>query len=144
MIIREMNAGDIPSLAALYTHFWGERSNAEKMRETFAAVQKNDAYILLCAFLGDALAGSVMGIVCEDLYGECQPFLLLENMVVDSACRRKGVGKALYGALEDRARQRGCAQIILVTETDREDACAFYPSLGFHPAANRGFKKKLG
>ena len=111
------------------------------MKNKFFELQQNDAYILLCAVEKDNIAGSVMGIICEELYGDCQPFLLLENMIVDSAYRKKGIGKALFVELEKRAKSKGCRQIILVTETNRKDACAFYESLGFHPTANKGYKK---
>jgi len=75
-------------------------------------------------------------------YGECRPFLLVENMVVDIAHRKKGIGRALF-ALEKRAKAKGCTQIILVTEAERRDACGFYESVGFHPTINKGYKKKL-
>jgi len=143
MVIRDMQIEDVHSLSVLYYHFWGEDSNVEKMQKKFIELQKNDAYIFLCAIEQGQLVGTVMGIVCEELYGECQPFLVLENMVVDNACRRNGVGKLLYTELENRAREKGCTQVILVTETNRADACGFYQSLGFHPTANKGFKKKI-
>jgi len=143
MTIRDLQLGDIPALAQLYRQFWGEGSDVQKMKDIFAELRDNDAYILLCAAQNDNVCGSVMGIVCQELYGNCQPFLVLENMVVDSACRRMGVGKALLAELEARAKAKGCKQVILVTEADRDDACGFYGAAGFHPTANKGFKKKL-
>lgn len=58
-------------------------------------------------------------------------------------CRKQGVGKALMRELEKLARERNCTQVILVTEADRLDACGFYESMGFHPTANKGYKKKI-
>ena len=143
MIIRDLETTDIESLSKLYFQFWNEVSDTEKMKSKFAELQNNKAYILLCAICEDSVVGSVMGIICEDLYGSCKPFLLLENMVVDSAHRGKGIGKALYTELERRAKIKGCSQIILVTETNRKDACRLYESVGFHPTANTGYKKKI-
>ena len=68
--------------------------------------------------------GSVMGIVCEELYGECQPFMVVEDVVVDRDHRRQGVGRALMMDLERRATERGCSYIIFVTEEDRTGAPA--------------------
>ena len=143
MVVRDLQIEDIESLSKLYYQFWNENSNTQKMKNKLIELQKNDAYILLCSFEGNNITGSVMGIICEDLYGECQPFLLLENMVVDTTYRKKGIGKALFVELEKRAKTKGCTQVILVTETNRKDACGFYESLGFHPTANKGYKKKL-
>jgi len=143
MTIRYLQLQDIPALAELYRQFWGESSNVEKMKEKFAQLREREDYILLSAVEGEKLCGSVMGIVCQELYGECAPFLVLENMVVDSAYRRGGVGKALLAELEKWAKAKGCRQIILVTEAYREDACGFYEAEGFHPTASKGFKKKF-
>ena len=143
IVIRDMQPGDIPALAELYRQFWGESSNLPKMQKKFAQLCEREDYILLCAVDGERLTGSVTGIVCQDLYGDCRPFLVLENMVVDHTCRRKGVAGALLVQLEERARAKGCTQVILVTESAREDALGFYEASGFHPTANKGYKKKL-
>ena len=143
MITRNMQPQDIPALAELYRQFWGDDSDVAKMKDKFDELHGRDDYIFLCAVENDKVCGSVMGIVCQELYGDCCPFLLVENMVVDCNSRRKGVGKALLTHLEELAKTKDCRQIILVTEANREDACGFYEAVGFHPTANKGFKKKL-
>lgn len=143
MEIRDLNIDDIPQLALLYKQFWNEDSDIKKMQEQFSRLAQNSAYILLGAINGNVLVGSIMGIVCEELYGNCKPFLVVENMVVDSNVRKKGIGKALFTEMERNAREKECTQIILVTEANRLDACAFYETMGFHPTTNRGYKKKL-
>lgn len=142
MKIREMEKADLPQLAGLYRQFWQENADLARMEKQFDVLSRQDTHILLSAVDKEMLAGSVMGVVCGELYGDCRPFLVLENMIVDSAYRHKGVGRALLQALEERAKARSCTQIILVTEAEREDACAFYEACGFQ-LNNRGFKKKL-
>lgn len=143
MIIRKMRIEDVPQLAMLYSQFWNENSCVEKMQKQFKKLQQKDTHILLSAVEENHLIGSIMGIVCEELYGECKPFLVIENMIVDKNIRKKGIGKALISELEKLAKERDCTQIILVTERDRLDACSFYESAGFHPTANKGYKKKI-
>jgi Sortase and related acyltransferases len=142
MLIREMIPEDIPRLAEIYRQFWNTPSNIAKMETTFRALQERDTHLFLSAVENDELVGTVMGIVCDELYGECRPFLLIENLIVDQKHRRKGVARRLLTELENRARDCGCWQMILVTEADREDACAFYNANGFQ-LNNAGFKKKL-
>ena len=142
-MIRDLERKDMKWLAKLYEQFWGEQSDIGSMCELFDRISSRKDYILLGAEEDGKLAGSVTGIVCEEMYGTCEPFLVLENMVVDQGCRRRGIGKALLEEMEARARVKGCRQVILVTESDRMDACGFYVSAGFHPTANAGFKKKL-
>lgn len=142
-MVRDLERKDMKKLAKLYAQFWGERSDVGKMRALFDRLRERDDYILLGAEEDGKLAGSVSGIVCQELYGDCRPFVVVENMIVDERYRRRGIGRKLLAELEDRARAKGCGQVILVTEHDRKDACAFYESAGFHPTANAGFKKTL-
>ncbi|WP_088186948.1 GNAT family N-acetyltransferase [Desulfosporosinus sp. FKA] len=143
MIIREMVADDISDLAKLYTQFWSEESCVKTMHKQFVKFQKNNSHILLSAIENNELIGSVMGVICEELYGDCKPFLVLENMIVDKEYRNQGVGKALISELEEIAATRNCSQVILVTESNRIDACKFYESAGYSPRTHNGYKKKL-
>ena len=63
-------------------------------------------------------------------------------MVVDTAYRRMGIASALLAELEATARERGCNQVILLTESVRADAVALYQANGFE-ARWTGFKKRL-
>ena len=84
-----------------------------------------------------------MGIVCEELYGDCKPFMVIEDVVVQKDHRRSGIGSALMGALERCAVERNCNYIIFVTESERKEAHRFYESLGYNSHAYQGFKKYL-
>ncbi|MEL7656197.1 MAG: GNAT family N-acetyltransferase [Bacillota bacterium] len=142
MIVRDMIKEDIPQLAQLYKQFWGEDSSIDTMYIQFKKFQGNGSHILLSAVEDNQLVGSVMGVICEELYGDCKSFLVLENMIVDKEHRNRGIGRALISELERRAAEK-CNQIILVTEANRIDACSFYESVGYRPEAYKGFKKKL-
>lgn len=142
MVIRALSKDDIPQLAGLYFQFWEEDSDPEKMKSAFDTITAAGSHILLCAKEGDRLIGSVMGVICAELYGDCRPFLVVENMIVDRNYRRKSIGNALLSELEQQAKARNCTQMILVTETDRSDACSFYENYGFSKNTT-GYKKKL-
>ena len=141
MLIREVTMEDIPKLVELYQKFWGQPSHIEKMQRQFWRLKDQNSHIILCAVAGNSFMGSVIGIVCADLYGDCRPFMVLENLIVDKQHRRKGVAQQLLGELEGQAQKRHCTQIILVTEKNRLDACGFYQASGFQ-LDNAGYKKK--
>ena len=144
MLIRRLKTGDLPSLAQLYLQFWNERSSLERMQETFARLRNNPDYVFLVAEADDELVGSLMGIVCEELYGECRPFMVIEDVIVDREFRQQGIGSALIRTIEAQAVSRNCNYIIFVSERERTDAVPFYRSLGYEPDSYRGFKKRLG
>jgi GNAT superfamily N-acetyltransferase len=63
-------------------------------------------------------------------------------IVVDDAFRRQGVGAALFNAVEEEARRRGCALLFLTTSERRKDAHEFYRRLGLEETGRR-FAKLL-
>lgn len=142
MKVRNLQKGDLEKLSYLYEQFWHDRSDVEKMERQFDIVKDDKDYIFLAAEQDGAVVGSVMGVVCKELYGECRPFLVVEDMIVDKPFRRSGAGRALLSELEARARALDCTQMILVTEMGRTDACAFYENYGFSKN-NKGYKKKI-
>lgn len=142
MIIRELNSIDLPKLADLYEQFWGDKSDVSKMEQQLEFIRRENQHIILVCEDQGQVVGSVMGIVCRELYGDCRPFMVVENMIVDKTYRRTGIGQALLQELERMAKERNCTQMILVTEKDREDACSFYESYGFSRNTT-GYKKKL-
>jgi len=141
--IRKLLPSDLEALARLYRQFWDEESNLDRMKAIYEELSTNPKYILLCATMDEVVVGSVMGIVCDELYGECRPFLLMENLVVDAGFRRHGIGKALLSELEKKAREWKCSQILFITEADRKDAVSFYKSAGYNAQKHIGFKKSL-
>jgi ribosomal protein S18 acetylase RimI-like enzyme len=143
MGIRKLIEEDLVHLAALYKQFWGEESSLEKMRTVFKRLGSNPNYIFLVAEVQKQLVGSVMGIICEELYGDCEPFLVVEDVIVDKHHRRLGIATLLMRELEKCACERSCSFIIFVTESDRTEAHRFYESIGYHADAYKGFKKRL-
>ena len=138
-----MDMGDIPELAALYREFRGEDADVDRMRGQYRRLCGDGAYVLLSAVEEGRLVGSVTGIVCQELYGDCRPFMVAENMIVKSGHRRRGIGTALLAGLEKAAQEKGCGQIILVTDAGRLDARGFYEARGYGADTHKGYKKRL-
>ena len=56
----------------------------------------------------------------------------VQELVVDPSLRGRGVGKELFAAARDAARQAGCVRIELVTNQRRHGAHRFYEREGMH------------
>lgn len=143
MKIRRLKEDDLVPLAGLYKQFWGEESSVEKMRATYQRLSTNPHYIFIVAEIEDHIAGSAMGVVCEELYGDCKPFMVVEDVIVDERQRRYGIGFSLMRELEKCAVKNNCSYIIFVTEAERTEAHQFYESLDYKSDAYKGFKKRL-
>lgn len=66
----------------------------------------------------------------------------VEGVRVSSTMRNQGVGKQLMIYAMELAKKRGCGLIQLTTNKWREDAIAFYKTLGFEPT-HEGMRREL-
>jgi GNAT superfamily N-acetyltransferase len=137
-----ITADDLEAISALHVHFWGEPSDVGEMTRALERLGTDPNHILLAARDDGQCIGTATGVVCHGLYGGFDSYLVVEDVVVDPAHRRKGVATALLGALEQAARERDCQQVMLLTESVRDDAVALYRSAGYSERWT-GFKKKL-
>ena len=141
--IRRLNENDLNDVANLYCLFWNEKMNLSRMREKFTEISTNSNYIILVAETDGKVVGTIQGIICEELYGDCFPFLVMENFVVEENSRGKGIGRKLLTELEMFGKERSCTQVLFITEADRIDTIKFYEKLGFSSISHKGFKKSL-
>lgn len=143
VIVEEVSNDDLEDLASLLEELVEEKTNFEKMVDNYKWMKENPDYILLGAKYKDELVGTLMGIVCRDLVAECEPFMVIENVVVKSGLRGKKVGRKLMEEIERIARERGCSYTMLVSSGYRKEAHKFYESVGYAIDAVEGFKKFL-
>ena len=141
--IRKLSECDLESVAALYKLFWNDNQNIDKMKVKFNELKSNTNYIFLCATVDDQVVGTIMGIICEEMYGDCKPFLIMEDLVVHEKFRKFKIGSLLLGDLEKIGKENDCTQIVFLTESDRRETLSFYENLGFNLKSHIGFKKKL-
>ncbi|MGG4044931.1 GNAT family N-acetyltransferase [Paenibacillus favisporus] len=142
--IREITKADLNDLCRLYEELMDHQpNNYEKMVKVFDIIQAKGDYHILGAFKDGELAGSVMGIVCQDLVGECKPFMVIENVVVSNRFRRLGIGKQLMMNIEAIGLERDCNYVIIVSGGQRKEAHAFYEKLGFKDEKVEGYRKYL-
>ena len=107
------------------------------------------------AILGDAKigriyvareSGRVVGMV-STLYtvstAEGGKAAWLEDMVVDSACRGRGIGAELLAHAVVGAREAGCVRITLLSDEDNAQAHAVYAAEGFQFSGMRPMRLKL-
>ena len=93
--IQPVTVDKLDELARLYRELAGTDTPVRKMRKSFKWMQSNPYYIVLGARWKGILVGSLMGIICHDLVGECRPFMVLENMIVSQYYRRRDIGNRL-------------------------------------------------
>lgn len=142
-ILQIASVDDLESLAQLYEELIGEQTDFRKMRENFILMESNPNYVVLTAKEDHLVVGSVMGVICLDLVGKCKPFMVIENVVVTSAWRGRGIGAMLMEEIEGIGRKVNCYYTMFVSGGHRKDAHQFYEAIGYNLDFVQGFKKYL-
>lgn len=141
--IHPLEFEDLEGLKALYEDAFGGISDYEQMCNTFNKIKNNSNHIILCAKENGRVVGAVLGVVCDALIGKSTPFMVLEDVAVLSAHRRKGIAKALLLEMEKFAKTKRCNMIVFVSSAHREGAHQLYETLGFGIDKVNGYRKRL-
>jgi GNAT superfamily N-acetyltransferase len=92
-------------------------------------------------------SGKVVGtchvLVVPNLTRSGRPYALVENVVVDGAHRRRGIGRSLMDLAVDFAKSMHCYKVMIQSSAKRSEAHAFYQDLGFDCEAKRSFVLQL-
>jgi len=134
MELRWMEVGD-DALVEAASALFDEPARADATRRFLA-----DADHHLCiAYDGDEPAGFVSGV--EVTHPDKGTEMFLYELGVDERHRRRGIGGALVSALAERAAERGCYGMWVLTDRDNEAGMATYTAAG---AADEGDQVMLG
>lgn len=126
MEIRTIAPGDIDHVLAA-----GHLFDDVPVEEWTASFLGRDGHHLLIAYVDQTPAGFVTGIeVCHPDKGN---EMLLYELGVDEAFRRRGIARALIEALAERATQLDCRSMWVPVDADNEVAIATYRASGFDP-----------
>ncbi len=134
---REASAEDLPQVLALYAQPGlddGQVLDIERAREIHAQFARYPSYRLFVACAEEApgrVLGSYALLVMHNLAHMGTPSAVVEDVVVDAACRSRGIGRRMMDHALTQARAAGCYKLALSSNRTRERAHTFYESLGF-------------
>lgn len=136
ILIRDARPEDAVAIAKLNREEMGYEYAEEKTREKLQALLSGGKDLILVAECGGAVVGYVHLCHYDLLYFDSMKNVM--GIAVSHEFRRRGIGKKLLTAAEDRARADGAAAVRLSSGESRTEAHAFYRSLGYS-----GTKKQL-
>ena len=123
--IRRLGPGDEGLLANVAEDVFDEAIHPERLTRFLAEPR----HLMVLAIAEDGLVvGQARGII--HLSPDEPDGLYIDNMGVDPAFQRRGIGGRLLDELLAWGRERGCAFAWLATETDNAPARALYTSRG--------------
>ena len=108
-------------------------------RAAFDAIGADPRHHLIVLIVDGVVHGCLQLSFIPGLTYKGRDRALIEGVRISHAMRGRGLGKALINHAIDLSRERGCALVQLTTDKRREEAQAFYRSLGF-AASHEGMK----
>lgn len=145
LVVRPATTADVDGLVELYEQLAEDRPTSlpagrALATERFGDIARQPHRTLLVAERGGRVIGSADLLIVANLTHAGDPWAIVENVIVDRAARRGGVGRALMSDIIRRCDTAGCYKIQLLSRKHRQQAHAFYASLGFEPVAE-GFRR---
>lgn len=97
-------------------------------------LQDRDWVVTLLALLDNRPVGLLIAMEGFSTF-QSRPLMNIHDVAVVPGMRGKGIGKALFAAVEAEARQRGCCKMTLEVLSGNDRAIKVYQGLGYRPYA---------
>ena len=135
MSVRPAVDEDFPAVRALYRQLYSDLDPPEDSAvvDAWAATLVTPGRTVLVAERAGTVVGTADLTVLANVARDGRPYLLVENVVVEAAHRRSGVGRALLDAARAHGRAAGCYKLQL--SADDPEAFAFYEAAGLAATA---------
>ena len=117
-------------------------SRSDSIQSAWEEMQRQPHRALLVAEVAGRVVGTIDWYLTPNLTHGGRPYGTIENFVVDSTHRRRGVGAALLNAVLAEAKLTGCYKVQLQSDLQRGDAHSVYEAVGFKPSA-QGYRRYL-
>jgi GNAT superfamily N-acetyltransferase len=133
-IIRPAVKAELPSILRLYAQ--PELDNGAVLSlaaaETiFDRMQRYPDYRIYVAEVERQIVGTFALLIMDNLAHVGAPSGVIEDVAVAPAWQGRGIGKRMMEFARECCREAGCYKMVLSSNTKREQAHAFYESLGF-------------
>ena len=99
--------------------------------EVFAEILASPRFRLIVADDGGILVGTCYLNIIPNLSRGARPYALIENVVTETACRRRGIGSAVIRHALQLAWDANCYKVMLLSGRKEPAIQAFYESCGF-------------
>ena len=147
IIIRDARSYDLDPMVELLRELFSIEKdfpfNQRKQRHGLAALIADHAGSTIKIA---AAGGNIVGMCTAQIHistAEGGLSALIEDLVVDTAVRRKGIGKVLLESVQEWALRRGCLRVQLLADRDNTPALAFYRNNGWSTTSMICLTRKL-
>ncbi len=133
--IRKLTIDDLEGLVKLLEQLWpGKSIDTNAVKKIIEKGLDNDYQVYICAIDGKNLIGYCSLTIKNNLWMSAN-LGNVDELVVDSDYRNRGIGKLLMNEIEQIARSYACKRLELDSAFHRTIAHEFYERIGFEKRA---------
>ena len=131
--IREIQVDEVKEILKIFDEY--DRPKApwpcdNEIENIFKRIKSSNGYVL-AAFENDTVLGTCSLYVCPSFNWSGRSFAIIENVIVTSKERNRGIGKLLLENATAIAENKGCYKVALMTGSKKDSVHKFYESAGF-------------
>jgi GNAT superfamily N-acetyltransferase len=144
-MIREINERDAHEMTELIKQLASSTMevNTDAIRSKILEMMQLDHLKVFGYELEGKIVGTCTVARIEGLSHGCNPFAVIENVVVLNSARSNGIGRQLVRHAIDQAQAWDCYKVILETGTKNEWKLRFYESCGLTRGSKTAFIKRF-
>lgn len=140
-MIREACYGDFDGLMRLYTQLHDNPvpERTPKLEELWGVILNDKNHHIIVAEEDGIIAASCVCVIIPNLTHGQRPYALVENVVTDSAYRRRGLATGCLAYARETALRENCYKLMLLTGSKEEGTLDFYRKAGYNSVDKTGF-----
>lgn len=144
MIIRKIAISEINDIFELIETFDRKKASRPSEAQIISILKSLDELGggVLVAELNDTIVGTCTVAICPNLSWSGRPYAMIENVIVNNAHLRQGIGAALLNKAESMARDANCYKLALMTGANSKNSVKFYEAVGF-VGNKKGFQRRF-
>ena len=133
-MIREIRAEELDGLLTLYMQLHGNPfpEKDERLLALWQRILRDDGHHIIVAEEDGRIAASCVCVIVPNLTHGQRPYALIENVVTDSAYRRRGLASACLAYAKELAVRADCYKMMLLTGAKDSGTLAFYEQAGYN------------
>lgn len=139
---RIINKSELSALIDLYTHLHEtddplpDDASLTQVWDEILTDPKIDCFVVECE---NKLVASCIMAVIPNLTRGARPYGLIENVVTHPDYRKRGIGTALLRHALQKAWDKNCYKVMLLTGSKQDETLLFYEKAGFLKDRKTGF-----
>lgn len=140
-MIREITDNDFEGLMKLYMQLHDNpmpERTPEIMDKWNKILTDKDHHIIVAEEDGKIVSSCVC-VIIPNLTHNQQPYAFVENVITDSAYRKKGLASSCLAYAKEIAERENCYKLMLLTGSKKESTLNFYRQAGYNSEDKTAF-----